>query len=136
MAVILIIDTYNMNRTGRCLQSMEGNGIVHSNVTKTGPPTSDTHLHRPTRLRNTNQSSTHHSRLKRDSFIKLNYSFNADPENKSEEFLYQHRESLGERAFLQQRGELVELIRSVSPLLYQVHSMEDKLGGHVTGVRC
>lgn len=48
---------------------------------------------------------------------------------------YQHRESLRDRALLQQRGEFVELVSSVSPLLHQVHSMEDKLGGDIGGVR-
>lgn len=48
---------------------------------------------------------------------------------------YQHRESLSERALLQQRGELVELVSSVSPLLDQVHSMKDKLRGDIGGVR-
>lgn len=48
---------------------------------------------------------------------------------------YQHRERLCERALLQQRGEFVELISSVSPLLHQVHGMEDKLGGDIRGAR-
>lgn len=48
---------------------------------------------------------------------------------------YQHRESLGERALLQQRGEFIELVSSVRPLLHQVHSMKDKLGGDISGVR-
>lgn len=48
---------------------------------------------------------------------------------------YQHRESLSERALLQQRGEFIELVRSVRPLLHQVHGMKDKLGGDIDGVR-
>lgn len=44
-------DTHYMKRTGRRSQPMEGNGIVYDDITKTGPPTSDAHLYRPTRLR-------------------------------------------------------------------------------------
>lgn len=45
------MDTHYVKRTGRCLQPMEGNGIVYDDITKTGPPTSDAHLYRSTRLR-------------------------------------------------------------------------------------
>lgn len=48
---------------------------------------------------------------------------------------YQDRKRLRERALLQQRGELVELISSISPLLHEVDGMKDEFGGDVGGLR-
>lgn len=49
--------------------------------------------------------------------------------------MYQHWKGLCERAFLQQRGELVELVGSVRSLLHQMNRMQDELRGHVASVR-
>lgn len=46
-------NTHQMKRTGRRLQPMESNGIVHNDITKTGPPPSDAHLYCATGLRRT-----------------------------------------------------------------------------------
>lgn len=128
-------DTHYMKRTGGCVQPMEGNVIVYDDITETGPPTSDAHLYRSAGLRqihiNAHTVTGMHAVYLTDSSGLIEHV----PQEDMRSGWYQHGESFGERAPLRQRGEFVELISSVSLLLHQVHSVEDKLGGHVGGVR-